>query len=434
MSAGRAERVLMGHLCDEESLQILVREGLPEHLIPTEALRSIYLYALDYFKRSGGAKAPSVEALKEVYGVILDDFEVDIDTEPDDSIEWAVDALKSGWIYSNVQEINKALATDIASAVTPEDRIEVLNAHTTELVTLSHEVARASTRIDVREGLDSRVSAYERRSAEQGVFYGSTLGFPEIDAHTNGIHPGELAIVAGGPKAGKSWAMAKIALEEWRRGRATWLVTLENSVEMTIDRLACLAAMVDYRAFQHGTLSPEHLERLMEVRRAFAESDVPLHVSQPELGRRAFESICAEAQTYGVDSMLIDQLTFIELGGDGRRPKHERIGDALHRLKGIITTARKPLSCILAHQINREGVKAADKVGYLEMYHLAESAEVERTADWVFGLYATRSDKEAGLLRWQTLASRREDIKNWEMTWQVAVGNLRVRSEWELAA
>ena len=155
-------------------------------------------------------------------------------------------------------------------------------------------------------------------------------------------------------------------------------------------------------------------------------SSVPLWVMQPDLGKRSFETMVADAQVREVDSMIVDQLTFVELG-DPRKAKHERIGDALHRLKGTISTGRNPIPCLLAHQVSREGVKSADKSGHLKMYHLAESAEVERTADWVFGLYASRDERIAGLIKWQTLASRRAELQSWELNWMPSSGVVRVR-------
>src|SRR5690606_40673143 len=84
---------------------------------------------------------------------------------------------------------------------------------------------------------------------------------------------------------------------------------------------------------------------------------------------------------------------------------------------------------LLAHQINREGVKAADKTGYLEMYMLAESSEVERTADWVFGLYRSHDERIAELAKLQVLAARREDITSWLMRYDPASGLIETHRE-----
>ena len=87
------------------------------------------------------------------------------------------------------------------------------------------------------------------------------------------------------------------------------------------------------------------------------------------------------------------------------------------------------LSLILAHQVNREGVKAAKKLGHLEMEHLAESSGIERAADWVLGLYQSQMDREARMTLLQILAARREDNEAWSLYWDLPEsGASKVRS------
>src|SRR5690606_32069603 len=104
----------------------------------------------------------------------------------------------------------------------------------------------------------------------------------------------------------------------------------------------------------------------------------PFWILQPEMGQRTIQHMVRRAETLG-DAVIIDQLTFVEPNpGTERLSRTEQVGRILHMFKALIS-GRMP--GLLAHQINREGQKAAEKLGRLEMYHLAESAEVERTAD-----------------------------------------------------
>jgi hypothetical protein len=98
----------------------------------------------------------------------------------------------------------------------------------------------------------------------------------------------------------------------------------------------------------------------------------------------------------------------------------------MHDLKELISSGGSPIPCMLAHQINREGIKKAEQSDHLEMYMLADSSEAERTADWVFGLYASQVEKISGRAKLQILASRREVVKNWMITWRPGVGLSRV--------
>jgi hypothetical protein len=128
------------------------------------------------------------------------------------------------------------------------------------------------------------------------------------------------------------------------------------------------------------------------------------------------------------DSLLIDQLSFLEVE-DERAPRYLQIRELTHKLKSMISVSRDRMPCLLAHQINRDGVRSASKVGYLEMEHLAEGSEVERTADWVFGIHRSKAESGIGTAKFLTLASRREDVRHFNMSWNIADSQLAVESE-----
>lgn len=430
MSGALAETTLIQHLPNIESMEILAREGLPDFCLPTEELRRVYTWALDQYHRSGQSHAPSVEAIKVEWGDLLSDHEIDIDEEPEDSIEWSIDVLKGQYIYREVVTFNKALAAAMADATTDE-RIEVIADFSTRLVALSMDMQSKEDQVDLREGIDAVLSDYMARAEDRESIYGMRFGLPQIDDYTRGIHPGELAVLAAGPKVGKSYFLALAALREWEAGRAVTLFTLENSVKMTLDRMACLAVNLDSRAFQQGLCTPEEIARVELWREKVVSASNPLYIVQPEPGKRTVEMLVREAQLKESDSLFIDQLTFLE-PEDERAPRHLQIREMTHTLKSMISSGRKKMPCLLAHQINREGVKSADKVGHLEMYHLAEGSEVERTADWVFGLHRTQMERDSLAAKFQTLAARREDTRHFLMTWSIDVGFVNVRSEYDI--
>lgn len=411
----------------------MAREGVPTEIIPDDVLAVIVQWAIEYYFDSGRLYAPSLEALrsatigKQTFGEILDDREIDLAVEPEDSVEWALDDLRSSYIHAVTQVENKAFAKRMSDAHST-DRLEVLAEHATEMIGLSMRLARHDTIADMREQASTVMREYEHREATRGEFRGLRLGMPAIDAYTYGIHEGELCVAAAGPKVGKSYLLCWIALAEWLAGRSSCLFTLENSVEMMLDRIACLATGVPSTTWQRGECTPEDKELVRDWLDVMEQSEVPLRVLRPDIGSRSFPHMVRQAQVLGADSILIDQLTHVELASPDK-PKPERIGDALHTLKALISTGRDRIPCVLAHQINREGVQASRKAGYLEMYHLAESSEVERTADWVFGLYASRDDQNAERLKFQTLASRRAPIKHWNLDWAVSSGSVVVRDE-----
>lgn len=416
------ERTLIQCLTDPDDLEVLVREGIEMDVIPTEALRPVVEFSINYFFQSGRTKAPSVAVLQTDFGDLLADHEIDIETPAEASIEWAIDDLKGSYVHREFANFNKAQAIAMAEADTA-GRIAVLNDAAKELVRLSVALSSRRRRIDMAESLDGLMANYEARTTNLGLTKGLTFGMDIVDNYTLGIHEGELAVVAAPPKTGKSYFQCLVALREWQAGRRTVLFTLENSIEMTIDRIACLACEVNGRAWQHGTCSEEEVEKVRTWIAEYRNYSDMLYITQPPTDRRSVEAMVREAQVFEAQSLLIDQLTFIDLPSP-RKPRHERIGEGLHMLHDLIGDGRQPMSCLLTHQINREGVKAAKKVGYLELEHMAEAAEVERTADWVFGLFQPHDWRITHTALLQTLGARREDNRHFKLNWDITKGEI----------
>lgn len=334
-----AEISLAHHLINTESLEYLVAEGLDGELIPTVPIREMVGWALSYFAQNGFRVAPTYEVMREEFGDRLDDQEIDLEDEPTSSIEWAVEALKESHVRQHSQEWARNFVTDVSTAGPGDSTVEILASHTQKLLGFSTSLESQVYRVEGDEGLMTALRLFEDRANDLQDVRGLRLGFPVIDSYTHGIHRGELAVLAAGPKTGKSFALAFSALNEWRAGHDVVLVTLENSIAMTWDRIACMATNISYLDWQEGTSLPDEVELVREFHRSVAESPTKFVVIQPPLGRRNFDSMVAEARIYKAQALFIDQLTFVEMP-DPRKAKTERIGDALHQLKGLISDGR----------------------------------------------------------------------------------------------
>lgn len=429
--SSRPESVLFSSLLDVDRLEYLAREGIDSEIIPTAAMRPVVEWALNYYFESGCKQAPTEEALRLEWSTVLESEEIVLEPPEDEyeTAEWALKFLRSNYIHLEWQRWIKKAAEEMAASYT-DDRVGIFDKHSAELAEMRTRVRSRTAEARGADALVDAIRRYHERAELDGAPHGLMLGLEMTDAHTHGIHDGELAVLAAGPKTGKSWLLAKAVLNEWQRGRRGILFTLENSVEMTIDRIVCLRANVDYRRWQRGQATPEELHRVEVNRDTLMRQEIgDMIVVMPPRGQRTASAMLREAQMRGADSILIDQLTFVEAVGTKAKARHEIVRDIMHDLKTGISTGSYKIPCLLAHQINREGVKAADKTGFLEMYMLAESSEVERTADWVFGLYRSHEDRIAEVAKLQTLAARREDTQSWLLAYNPSLGVMETASE-----
>jgi hypothetical protein len=430
----RSEDILYASLTDIDALERLAKIGLDPECIPTETMRPMVAWALDSYFTSGRRQSPSREMLLEVWGQVLEDEEIVLieeDVEVD-IIESAIDNLKDLHAQYQWQNFIKESATDMANAA-PTTKVETLTRITNDLFQVSARLQDNSNRADGYTGYLQALADYDTRIAGLGKTRGMTFGIDGVDRHTFGIHEGEQAILASGPKVGKSYFLDRVALHEWINQKHDFvLYTLENTVQMTMNRIICLHLGINPRAWLHGEVAEEKVAQV----RAFVADVMPtlpanLHVLAPTRGSRTPQMLVREARMLGVTRMAIDQLTHVEHPDPGRKPRHELFNENVHEFADLIKDGRDPIALLVAHQINREGVKAAAKQGYLEMVHLAESAGVERAPDWVFGLFQSSDERVNRVAKFQTLAARREDIKNWQIQWDPETS--RSRTLYELA-
>src|SRR5690606_20850470 len=356
----RPETVLYSSLLDVDRLEYLAREGIDTDILPTAPMRPVVEWAINYYFDSGCKQAPSEEALRLEWGSVLEAEEIVLEPPEDEyeTAEWALKYLRSQHVHLQWQQWIKRAAEEMAASFT-DDRLEIFDKHAAELAELRATVRSRTAEAVGADSLTDALRRYEERRLRGDEPHGMMLGLAHLDAHTNGIHPGELAVMAAGPKAGKSWVLAKAVLHEWRRGRRAILFTLENSVEMTMDRIVCLDARVNYRDWQRARCTEEELQRVQVSRDVLAEAAGELIVVMPPRGQRTVESMTREARIRGADSLAIDQLTFVEAVTVKGKARHEVVRDIMHDLKTEISTGNDKLPCLLAHQINREGVKAA---------------------------------------------------------------------------
>ena len=430
------QKTLFGLLVDTESMHTLAMEDLDPLVIPNEELRSIYLWCMNYYHQGGRIAAPTVDVLKttdtpgipkvSMYDTLIE-HEIPLDELPDETIEWAIDDLKATYLTRQTQEWMKKASEEITLAV-PGERHAVLTQYATELVGLSTRLESRATRVELRETADDIMLEYDARKADNQTFRGMHMGLPLIDDHTNGIHPGELCIVGAGPKTGKSYFLDRVALKEMEVGRTVVLFTLENSIKMTRDRIACLAAEVNPIKFEQGKCTPEEEASVRELVAEWSEPGSSLHILKPEPHDCTAEQIVLKARLLGADSLLIDQLTFME-HPDHKLARHLQIRDIMHTVKTMISTGKDLIPCMIAHQINRSGMEKARRNGFHRMDDFAEGSEVERTADWACAMYQSDDARKVGRLLFQILAARRRPINQWDLQWQVELGLINVLNE-----
>ena len=154
------------------------------------------------------------------------------------------------------------------------------------------------------------------------------------------------------------------------------LVTLENDVPMTYDRLCCMARMIDYNVWQRGEVSTGQRKGVLDLLEEMRTSDCQPIFAQLDPAQRTASGILRKAMLDDVAGVIIDQLSFLHAEDTHRAAKRfEVVAEIMHRMKYLANEGVHQLPVILLSQMKREGISAAANC---RSHHLDDFAQLGR--------------------------------------------------------
>jgi replicative DNA helicase len=249
----------------------------------------------------------------------------------------------------------------------------------------------SSVKVLVNKALVTIENFFNRK----GELSGMATGFTDLDKMTDGLHGGEMIVIAARPSMGKtSLAMniaEHIALE---LKHPVGVFSLEMSSESLVLRMLCSIARVNMRSIRDGFMSESDFPKLMSASGRLAGA--PLYIDDTaglsivELRARARRM----HQQHGIKLFVIDYLQL--LNSTARRSQDNRqqeIADISSGVKALAKELKVPV--IVLSQLNRELEK--DKSRKPRLSDLRESGSIEQDADLVGLLYKPNAgDDEDG--------------------------------------
>ena len=408
MTAETELKVLSKIVNDPAALQLAWDLGLREDVFEEPIYRSAYKLAVDYWRRSQMQAAPTAAVLAREFP------DLQIKTVVDETLFWLVDDLQRRYATN----IGQRMIRDVITLLEDNPR-EALVKLATDAYRASQITTPRYERADMSANVEERRETYSR-GLTQGLT-GMTLGLPELDTHTGGVLPGEIALLAGFAKTGKSFWLPHAAVRARRLGYTPLLVTLEQPISEMQDRIDSLASGVSYNRLSKRMLHMQETTQLREAQDELADLG-PIYVERLPRGERTVVDIVNRARNIGADYLLIDQLTFMEPTNNPRSDK-EKFSNIIFGLKdevGVEASGKMPV--LLAHQLNRKSLENNRENGggaRGAMHNLAGAAEIEQTCDILLGLWRTpemRNNLSMGL---DIMGARRSDTGSWLLAWEL---------------
>lgn len=397
------EQKILAQMSNAQEVSRIWELGLRAEVFEEPINQAVFNFIINYWQTNEMRLAPTRDVLRyEFPGIhIAEDVE--------ESTLWLVEALQRRYATNKLQNILRA-----AAVTSSEDPLGTLRSLWGEAYSASETVAPRFDRVNMADTVEDRRQRYGLREDNRGI--GMTLGIPALDAHTNGLLPGELAAVGAFSKVGKTVFLIHAATQARRQGFTPVVFTLEMSIPEIEDRIDAFYSQVSYNRLTHGELTMQEMQTLRAAQDELSTLG-PLYVEKPERGERTVRNLTNRARQLGADYMIIDQLSFLDPDSGNHRDLTSKHSEIIFNLKAEISReSAGAIPCLLAVQLNRASLQQDNGIG---LQNFANTSSIEQTVDIALGLSRTREERANRVMRLDILGARRSDIQSWLLRWEL---------------
>ncbi|CAM5457597.1 replicative DNA helicase [Streptomyces viridifaciens] len=235
---------------------------------------------------------------------------------------------------------------------------------------------------DIMEGALDEIEAIGSRN---GQMSGVPTGFADFDQLTNGLHPGQMIVIAARPAMGKSTLALDFARAcSIHHKLPSVIFSLEMGRNEIAMRLLSAEARVALHHMRSGNMTDDDWTRV--ARRMPDVSEAPLFIDDsPNLSMMEIRAKCRRLkQRNDIKLIVIDYLQLMQSGGSRRAEnRQQEVSDMSRNLKLLAKELEVPV--IALSQLNRGPEQRTDKRPMVS--DLRESGSIEQDADMVILLH-----------------------------------------------
>jgi replicative DNA helicase len=216
-----------------------------------------------------------------------------------------------------------------------------------------------------------------------GEMVGVPTGFTDLDSLTNGLHPGQMIVVAARPAMGKSTVGLDFTRSaSIKNGLTSAIFSLEMSRNEIVMRLLSAEAQIPLQRMRSGQMSDSDWQKL--AKHMGRVSEAPLFIDDsPNLTMMEIRAKCRRLkQRHQLRLVVID---YLQLMSSGRRveSRQQEVSEFSRSMKLLAKELDVPVIAI--SQLNRGPEQRQDKRPMIS--DLRESGSIEQDADIVMLLH-----------------------------------------------
>ena len=253
--------------------------------------------------------------------------------------------------------------------------------------------------------LEPTMDEIEHAAGTSGEMLGVPTGFTDLDELTNGLHPGQMVIIAARPAVGKSTLALDIArAAAIKSDLATVVFSLEMSRTEITMRLLSAESEIPLQHMRKGTMRDQDWSRIAETQGRI--HGAPLFIDDsPNMSLMEIRAKCRRLkQRHNLKLVIVD---YLQLMSSGKRveSRQQEVAEFSRALKLLAKELEVPV--IALSQLNRGPEQRTDKKP--QMSDLRESGCL--TAD----TRMLRADTGAEVTLGELHASGEQDIPVWAL-------------------
>lgn len=242
---------------------------------------------------------------------------------------------------------------------------------------------RAEDYVPLETAVNAAIDEIEAARGRDGQMTGIPSGFAGLDQLTNGMHPGQMIIIAARPAMGKSTLALDFARSAAiKHNMPTIFFSLEMGKSEIAMRLMSAEGSVPLQSMRKGTLDSRDWTTIAATRGRI--NDAPLYIDDsPNMTLVEIRAKCRRLkQRVGLKMVVID---YLQLMTSGKRveSRQQEVSEFSRALKLLAKELQVPV--IALSQLNRGAEQRADKKPALS--DLRESGSIEQDADMVVLLH-----------------------------------------------
>jgi len=253
--------------------------------------------------------------------------------------------------------------------------------------------------------LEMTVDEIEVASGKSGEMTGVPTGFTDLDSLTNGLHPGQMIVLAARPAIGKSTLGLDIVRSaSIRHNLASVIFSLEMSKTEITMRLLSAEAGIQLQHMRKGTMREEDWTRLASTMGRVSEA--PLFIDDsPNMNLMEIRAKCRRLKQR--DNLKLVVIDYLQLMSSGKRveSRQQEVSEFSRALKLLAKELEVPVVAI--SQLNRGPEQRTDKKP--QMSDLRESGCL--TAE----TRVLRADTGAEMSMGELLVSGETDVPVWSL-------------------